>query len=546
MAVIAIGVLGFLVRDTLNPDGVAYLDLARTLGRGDIRDFAQGYWSPLYPALLAMTGTITGDSPARIIAAAHAINVIAVVGAIAVIWRWTRWSRSAWFGRAAIAALIVCSAEPPRVEAVTPDLILLCITTCIGYELIVRRGERWLLIGLLFGAAYLAKTSTWPWILFATALRTALAPDRPNRAITLRSHAATVVVILGWAIPVSVQAGHATLGVTARLNYRWYLESSDARTPDTHTGEHVQYHSASASDVGQITWADFGVQPQWTYQPWSDPDRWSQGIVTDHSTSPTPGWLVAYWVDTAHLAVTVWLRTLIVFVLIPAVWIARRPEAPQRVPVESRMALVASLLGLAGIVQYGAVHAEPRLLAPFALLLALAALDWLVGNRNPAGGSPQPRTPDRQVASLLGIAAAAYLAGRRIFFAIDDDHRIAAGLAALEEANRAAYLRGASSSGALAGAIAVDIPARPRIVVIGPALPVMANVFWIGGRIVAQVPPSMATVLAGFPADRQRDLLRRLFHDRADVLWLTLPDGSYQIVPVPRLTDVRPVPSTLP
>src|SRR5436309_2902998 len=131
-AIVAIAVLGLMVRRTLSPDGVSYLDLADALRRGDVDHFVQGYWSPLYPALLALIGGLTGRSTNDLVTAAHLVNVIAVAATILVIWRWARGMSSPWFGRAAIAALIVCSAEPPRVEAVTPDLLLLCIAVCIG------------------------------------------------------------------------------------------------------------------------------------------------------------------------------------------------------------------------------------------------------------------------------------------------------------------------------------------------------------------------------------------------------------------------------
>ena len=43
-----------LSRWQVNPDGVAYLDLADALGARAWVDVAQGYWSPLYPMLLAV------------------------------------------------------------------------------------------------------------------------------------------------------------------------------------------------------------------------------------------------------------------------------------------------------------------------------------------------------------------------------------------------------------------------------------------------------------------------------------------------------------
>ncbi|MES1260045.1 MAG: glycosyltransferase family 39 protein, partial [Gemmatimonadota bacterium] len=196
MAVVATVLLGYLVRHTLNPDGVAYLDLAAVLRRGDLHHFVQGYWSPLYPALLALIGLLSGNSSSSQIDGAHLLNVVAVILAIAVIWRWARAARTPWFGRAAITALVVCSAEPPRVEALTPDLILICIMACIGYELVVHRGAHWLRLGLLLGFAYLTKTGVWPWLIVAMALRTIMASSAIARRETWQSHTVTLALML--------------------------------------------------------------------------------------------------------------------------------------------------------------------------------------------------------------------------------------------------------------------------------------------------------------------------------------------------------------
>src|ERR1019366_6029527 len=233
-----------------------------------------------YPAILAAVGAITGRTANGLVAPAHLVNVVAVSITILVIWCWARTMTTPWFGRPPTAALVVCSAEPPRVEALTPDLILLCIAVCIGYEMLVHQGRRWAWLGILFGLAYFTKTSTWPWLLVAMTARILVAPDRASRAGAAKSGLIPIALALLWIAPISIVAGHPTFGATARLNYRWYIQSSDARTPDTHRGEHLQYQQVSITDSVQIRVARFDTTAQWTYQPWSDPDGWSNGIQT--------------------------------------------------------------------------------------------------------------------------------------------------------------------------------------------------------------------------------------------------------------------------
>ncbi|MES1259573.1 MAG: hypothetical protein ABUL71_03185, partial [Gemmatimonadota bacterium] len=324
---------------------------------------------------------------------------------------------------------------------------------------------------------------------------------------------------------------------TGSLNAEWYLASSDARTPDTHLGEHLRYRSTQESDSASIQWAEFDSEPGWTYHPWSSPDDWSRGVVTHQSTRPTLAWLLRYWFGAVRLTASLWLRTLLVFVLIPAVWIGRGRRAGgggNRTTATWGRAPAAMILGAIGVGEYVVIHAEPRLIAPFALLFALAALDRLVGERETESDAmPIPLTIDRQALSLLGIVVAAYVTATRIYHAVADDRRISNGLAQLEDANRAAFRPTPTEGMGLATALSADVPAHPRVVIVGPALPVMANVYWVGGRIVAQLPPASAASLSALPGARQRDLMQKLFHDRADVLWLTDPDGGFQIVHVP-------------
>jgi hypothetical protein len=301
----AIGILGLLVRRTLSPDGVSYLDLADALRHGDWRHFVQGYWSPLYPALLAAAGAMTGHTANELVADGHFVNVVAVWATILVIWRWSRAMTTPWFGRTAIAALVLCSAEPPRVEALTPDLILLGIAVCIGYEMLVHCGRRWGWLGVLFGLAYLTKTSTWPWILVAMIVRVGIAPNRKSRIRAAKSDLPTLALALLWIVPMSVAVNWVTIGSTGRLNYHWYLESSDARTPDTHRGEHQQYQEIPIAESVQIRAVSFDTTARWTYQPWSDPDGWSNGIRTDQARTPAFGRLLSYWLDTVWQAISV-------------------------------------------------------------------------------------------------------------------------------------------------------------------------------------------------------------------------------------------------
>jgi hypothetical protein len=99
--------------------------------------------------------------------------------------------------------------------------------------------------------------------------------------------------------------------------------------------------------------------------------------------------------------------------------------------------------------------------------------------------------------------------------------------------NAAAFAPPDAPASGFAGALSSTAPAHPRVAVIGPVLPVLANIFWTGGRVVAQVPPMSVQALRTLPVDRRSGLLHDMFSGRADVLWITASDGSYNITRVP-------------
>lgn len=106
--------LAWLSRNTLNPDGVSYLDLARVLMSGDRAPFVQGYWSPLYPALVAMLSVVTAGSSAAWIAAAHVLNGIVAIAAAVLLWRWTLRAARPLLARFVFAAFLIAARGCPE------------------------------------------------------------------------------------------------------------------------------------------------------------------------------------------------------------------------------------------------------------------------------------------------------------------------------------------------------------------------------------------------------------------------------------------------
>ncbi|TMI82348.1 MAG: hypothetical protein E6H04_04925, partial [Bacillati bacterium ANGP1] len=69
-------------RHEMNPDGMSYLDVASAFMRGDWRMALNRHWSPLYPALLAVTLRVVRPTPYDEFATVQGLNFVIFLGAL--------------------------------------------------------------------------------------------------------------------------------------------------------------------------------------------------------------------------------------------------------------------------------------------------------------------------------------------------------------------------------------------------------------------------------------------------------------------------------
>lgn len=505
--------LGYATRNALNPDGVSYLDLAAALQRGDWSAFVQAYWSPLLPILLALTGVVTSSERTAFLPAVHMLNALIACGGIAVIWHWGHRRRDRIFTRAAIAAFILAAARPLRLEAVTPDILLLSLGAWIAYELIVHNGTRWVRLGVLFGVAFLAKTSVWPWLLVVTLIRLGLEWRGTNRRNAFLTAAVAALVMAPWVAAISVETRGFTLSSAGRLNVCWYMRSCDGRTPDTHDGEHRAYRESRLGDSTSVTVATLNATRGWTYEPWSDPTGWSDGIVTQRNVRPAMHEVVLFWSRHIRYIVGYWMLPVLAGVLLPFIvsHLPRREAGSLR--GTARDAAMTTLFGVLGIGQFVAVHAEPRLIAPFVLLFALGALSWFRDAAVPDVALPGSRVLLRHAASAVGLVIVLVLGAQRFDVELSDSALIDQRFAAISAQIRADHPSGAD-----------------RLAVIGYAVPALGDAWRAGLRITVQVPPQSAVAFGRLAAEQMTRELRMILDGRADMAWLINPDGRFQWV----------------
>src|SRR6476469_3246717 len=85
-------------RDAMSPDGVAYLDASDVYLSGGWPAAGTGYWSPLYPTLLAVARQVAGQSAARELSIVQGVNFLLFLctfAALEYVVREVRWTTRA-------------------------------------------------------------------------------------------------------------------------------------------------------------------------------------------------------------------------------------------------------------------------------------------------------------------------------------------------------------------------------------------------------------------------------------------------------------------
>ena len=210
-------------RTQLNPDGIAYLEIARHYLGGRTELAVTGYWGPLLSWLIAPLLSVFDDP---LLAARTAMAISAMVfhyGTVrlAAALGLSRRAQivAAW---APIGPVVVWSAQ-----MITPDLLLGGLVA-IGTSLLVAPGwsssrRRQVAAGLVFGAAYLAKAVALPVsaLLVGTVCLLLVASRAARTATLLRAAAVTggliLVVAAPWIVVLSFKYGGPTFSTTGAI-----------------------------------------------------------------------------------------------------------------------------------------------------------------------------------------------------------------------------------------------------------------------------------------------------------------------------------------
>lgn len=212
--------------DQINPDGTAYLDIAKLYLSGHLKEAINGYWSPLLSWLLVplLKLGISGLLAAKI--ATLACGVVALAG----FWLLTRNLQPRWTGVLFLAAYAVAVMAWAVGTFITPDiitlgLILIYLAVLVNPNYLGSKRTA-ILAGVLGALMYYTKSYGWPFfaIHFAGYHAWMAYRQRTESRQWLRHLAwgatAFLILTLPWAALISVKYHRPTLGTSASYNFQ--------------------------------------------------------------------------------------------------------------------------------------------------------------------------------------------------------------------------------------------------------------------------------------------------------------------------------------
>jgi hypothetical protein len=378
----------WLARDGMNADGIAYLDASDVYLSGGWPASGSGYWSPLYPMLLAAARRLAGTSPARELAITQAVNFALYVLAFAaleyLIREVRRTTRSRQPGGAppndttwrvlVYALFAVVTVGWIRVWMMTPDMCVVAIVlAAAGVCVRVVDGRAgWpsvVALGALLGLGYLAKAAVFP--VSVVTLATIAIVRRRHRG--WRQAAVASLVFLVVAAPqvayVSRLKGSPTFGDVGRLSYLWFIANVPgpvssafalpARLPSpTATGQTlVPLDGARGSQPAVY---DIDEPIPGTLPIWYDAGHWYRGV-----TAP----LLPVAIGRAIVRHARVYLELFGFLLVGAIAAAAAGPVSRRDVLALRPSAILVVPALAALAMYALVLVQSRYVAPFALLV---------------------------------------------------------------------------------------------------------------------------------------------------------------------------------
>ncbi|MEX2150357.1 MAG: hypothetical protein WD793_09070 [Steroidobacteraceae bacterium] len=385
---------------SMNEDGIGYLDLGQAWWQGDWNSALNITWSPLYAWIVGGVVELTQPSVWWEFPVVQICNFfIYALALLAFEYFWRQLTRAyvtpaagqgaeARFPPAVWLAIgyslfIWVSLNLIAVWAVTPDMCVAALLYLAAGLLLKTsadnaRASTPVLFGFTLGLAYLAKSAMFPLGIVGLAL-TALIPGAAGTRLARFGRALIGFLIVAGPVVylTSISVGHPSFGEVGRFTYmkhvnglswpQWQQAAGIQGTP-VHPPRRIHDHPAA--------W-EFATPIGGTYPLAYDPAWWTQGLEPTVALRPQLQAIVDNKVYYFELFVRQQGGFLAVLALLSVLAWPRWRREPR---FDAPLALAAWSLAALGL--YVLVYAESRYVAPFVLLLWAGLLAQL---RLPAG-----------------------------------------------------------------------------------------------------------------------------------------------------------------
>ena len=388
-------ILAWVGRDAMNPDGLSYLDMATgSINQGPAQ-LINGYWSPGYPALIALAALLFQPYPRQEFPLVHAANFVAFALAL---WAFSFLIRS-WIEADAVSEVneneraryvipfafgifLWFMTEFIGLYVVTPDLLVSAIVfAAAGIVFRLSRSgsgnfRPYVALGLTLGLGYYVKA-----VLFMSgmALLAALLLFRP-RNLCRKGLLVSALVFLAVSAPlvtlISVHVGRVSGGETGKLSYLWFVNHRELLPTGAWTGDFgklypVLTHPPRILAEKPLT-IEFATPLPGTFPLWYEASYWWSGAGVRFDWHQQ--WRTIQGTMRAYDEMGLEMSPLILGSLLLCILTAFRRVSGA--PSRGWLWQIAWPLSLGAI--YGVVLVVDRYLAPFLVLFWLAIYSHLM------------------------------------------------------------------------------------------------------------------------------------------------------------------------
>jgi hypothetical protein len=394
-----------------------------------------GYWHPLYPAVLALGRSLFHATRFNELHAYYMVNfaiflleMLAIVAFTDAIVR-LRDSRAAHTSGGkpflltryplrylGIALLVIASQRELSLGKVRPDtllqaLLLFGFAALLTY-LATNRIRYTALMGLSLGLAFLTKSFAFPITLIAVAILATFALLWQRRKPARIAVAAVVAlacfgIIAGpYIAALSKQKGHLDFGDSGTLNYAWYVGGTEKMhlqngTPALYGTSEVHLSHPEKILLGSPVVASYKQFPYGTYPPWFDATYWNDRIKTHINPRGQIHIILRNIVLVFRYLLNHpegWLLLLVLLLL------GARPDLCHRL-TGNGFWVIPLLLGIAIFAIYGLVNVEERYVTVAWLAIILTLFASLRPQRSSQHGTEVAATASALILLLALLAA---------------------------------------------------------------------------------------------------------------------------------------------